>query len=806
MSSISRYTLSTLSDYDVFEYTPPIYRPTPIKQKIASPKILKRKIKVTNNRQKKMTKKRRSDFKVKSNVSRYLSTSDSEEDIREQKHLLNLAVKVVNHSKIGNDINELKKKLKICKPNTINPILQCDSPIKIVEEEDDELHLRLIALNSKQEMRNTVQKDTREITGDIGSVINHSNDTIDNKIEDTLNEENELRLLALKSTFRKKHEARKKRKENERPYSPTDIVLEGVDMKTLTNTIKHFDNDNGSNMEISPISSPRLLIRVSEDSVTNEIDMDLASEDSSNYSVIMREKSPPPLPPLPVPPPLPLTSYLNKFTTDVNDLGFFDNMSSSDAKLNLENVSCPSYHLPIAIKNDKLFVDNYLQRQNKNVYTKNIESNQTSRCDLFQNLMNNNNIDNDSSKDVIQTQGDEEEEALRTLLLSRLAANMKSSKNHDGKAIDNHVVDDKLSDENSLDALCLQMKTNEVSINNTSAPEIQLSLKRAVQRINERKKLAEEKAKRAFSVVIEDNGHGVAIDRGIIPNEKKANNMALEVKKSSIGIKTIIHTNNNISVTFAEDNNIVSNKENKCEELQMKNNTLTKKVNGLEKDQIKAEVKLPKRKLGITSDNIPLKKFKINEIVPKNNKQNATILPTIAEKTAKLSSPIAAKTQKMVIKPNVNSVSANRRITNVDDCIKPVAKLIIKLGKSDAESDTSFLSTDVDNSVGGPTELYQIKHTDSPSHIIYDSPASSPMVNSIGNEIPTHEVEFKNDVEHTKFENKLNQFLKTARTKIEPPIETYSPTRNEIKKKTVISPIKAPSNSPNSSVSKKNSL
>lgn len=92
--------------------------------------------------------------------------------------------------------------------------------------------------------------------------------------ESCLNEQ-ELRIIALKSAILKKAEARKQRKMNEtQPYSPTDdVVMETVILSKVSVIAK--PKDELDNMEISPAVSPT---NHADDSL-QPIDMDLESDD-----------------------------------------------------------------------------------------------------------------------------------------------------------------------------------------------------------------------------------------------------------------------------------------------------------------------------------------------------------------------------------------------------------------------------------------------------------------------------------------------------------------------------------------------
>lgn len=101
-------------------------------------------------------------------------------------------------------------------------------------------------------------------------------------VEDELHslEEQELRLMALKSAVLKKHEARKKRQaatqqQTARPYSPTDSVIAD---ESGERSIDCIDSDN-NNMDISPISSP-------DGNQCQPMDMELASSNESSKSPV----------------------------------------------------------------------------------------------------------------------------------------------------------------------------------------------------------------------------------------------------------------------------------------------------------------------------------------------------------------------------------------------------------------------------------------------------------------------------------------------------------------------------------------
>lgn len=119
---------------------------------------------------------------------------------------------------------------------------------------------------------------------------NNENELQEDEDEAISLEEQELRLIALKSAVLKKHEARKKKQmatiqveQVIRPYSPTDSVVLVPD-ETGDRSNDCIDSDN-NNMDISPISSP----------ISNQyqpMDMDLASSNENSKSPVFSYEKP----------------------------------------------------------------------------------------------------------------------------------------------------------------------------------------------------------------------------------------------------------------------------------------------------------------------------------------------------------------------------------------------------------------------------------------------------------------------------------------------------------------------------------
>uniref|UniRef100_A0A182UKV0 Zf-C3H1 domain-containing protein n=1 Tax=Anopheles melas TaxID=34690 RepID=A0A182UKV0_9DIPT len=190
------------------------------------------------------------------------------------------------------------------------------------EEEEEELKLRLLALSTKPVVREAGLSD---IISELQIPSPPPPPAIQLQTDPTADDQSaeELRLIALKTAILKKHATRCKRREldNEQPYSPSDdIVLSPVqempppydpsgvysdgrdsvelldddtdDVQIVEPQYDHIDlvdsDDNGNDMEISPLASPlggtdRAEQDMEEDS-QQPIDMELASSSENSRS------------------------------------------------------------------------------------------------------------------------------------------------------------------------------------------------------------------------------------------------------------------------------------------------------------------------------------------------------------------------------------------------------------------------------------------------------------------------------------------------------------------------------------------
>uniref|UniRef100_A0A1B0CRL6 C3H1-type domain-containing protein n=1 Tax=Lutzomyia longipalpis TaxID=7200 RepID=A0A1B0CRL6_LUTLO len=118
------------------------------------------------------------------------------------------------------------------------------------DEDEDVLKLRLEALQSKQEIKDVLPEVIATQTTPVEP------------------DEQELRLIALKSAVVNKHEARKKRRAQECPYSPTD------DLECLPVESPAVVKVDDCSMDISPLESPVIIL----DNSCVEVDMEISSD------------------------------------------------------------------------------------------------------------------------------------------------------------------------------------------------------------------------------------------------------------------------------------------------------------------------------------------------------------------------------------------------------------------------------------------------------------------------------------------------------------------------------------------------
>lgn len=246
-------------------------------------------------------------------------------------------------------------------------------------------------------------------------------DDADNCDEAISLEEQELRLIALKSAVLKKHEARKKRQLalSVRPYSPTDSLLTPLadDTADQNNSIDIVESDN-NNMDISPASSPN-------SNRCQPMDMELASSnDDSKSPVFFYGKSAF----------QPSEHYMNWMCMPPNAL------PNNPMCLEIETIP---FHGTIPLKQNQIIPNKFVEtpdrdfnlESQKNTSSENIEENEL-RAQLIANLKTTRNAEQsiteiklNSNKSIIEKNAEEEinnldesleADCLRSLLLSSI--------------------------------------------------------------------------------------------------------------------------------------------------------------------------------------------------------------------------------------------------------------------------------------------------------------------------------------------------------------------------------------------------
>lgn len=217
-----------------------------------------------------------------------VDSSDSERDFPLDRARLQAACSISSKQRKTDKENwdALKHKLKL----SMQMRKKSQEVVEIVgeepdDEDDDEevLQLRLQALKTKAELKET----------DVISLLEeHPIEPM--PASEKAAEEQELRMIALQSAFTKKHQIRLQKRQEERPYSPSDEIRllspvtdlpevvdvddEVVIIETKPETVEIADSSDEENrMEISPSESPNTV----EAPNVQPVDMELATSGES---------------------------------------------------------------------------------------------------------------------------------------------------------------------------------------------------------------------------------------------------------------------------------------------------------------------------------------------------------------------------------------------------------------------------------------------------------------------------------------------------------------------------------------------
>lgn len=224
-------------------------------------------------------------------VVRTKYSSESEDELLRNREELKMALNIIEPSNRTMNSSTLSHKLSAIQSNQLDKPTTKHRKRKTSRSPERQRRPRS---NENSSKRSKIDRDRSDSRTKISSPIivhdNNDDDIQDETIDEAISlEEQELRLIALKSAVLKKHEARKRKQlanqiveQIVRPYSPTDSVVLVAD-ETGDRSNDCIDSDN-NNMDISPISSPGNQYQ--------PMDMDLASSNENSKSPIFSYDKP----------------------------------------------------------------------------------------------------------------------------------------------------------------------------------------------------------------------------------------------------------------------------------------------------------------------------------------------------------------------------------------------------------------------------------------------------------------------------------------------------------------------------------
>lgn len=227
-------------------------------------------------------------------------SSDSENELLGKREKLKMALNIIAPSNKTNNSSTLSHKLTALRAlEDGKKSVTKHKKRKLSKSPDRNLSVRKRTRSKENaSKRPKIESDRRsqdKIASPIPVIQDNLNENEVQEDEDLISlEEQELRLIALKSAVLRKHEARKRKQQTiqlatqliehvGRPYSPTDSVVFVPD-ENGEKTNDCIDSDN-NNMDISPISSP-------DRNSCQPMDMDLASSNENSNSPIFSYEKP----------------------------------------------------------------------------------------------------------------------------------------------------------------------------------------------------------------------------------------------------------------------------------------------------------------------------------------------------------------------------------------------------------------------------------------------------------------------------------------------------------------------------------
>lgn len=658
--------------------------------------------------------------KTQPNRTRVSSDSSSDDEFELDRDKLQAALKR-NTSSIRS--STLKRKL-IGVSKTVEDFIKAKED---VGDEDISTSIEIMHLLNKINVEEIAPKIK-------ASVLEEEN-------ESCLNEQ-ELRIIALRSAILKKAEVRKKRKKiiETQPYSPTDdVVIENVIASKVCANAK--SKDEFDNMEISPAVSP------SNQESLQPIDMELESDEESQIiqiTNIQQEIMP---------------SILLSEPVDIS------NVASKDLQHNLpvpDEMSLSTTNVPEETNQTEFSFDSAQQRKQ---------------------------------------QEEEEEQALRASLLANLKTSKRKAPSNESQPIQNAAEDPVPLERPNTDASVEMEQLRKQVISSMqkrknlhrdllpnpfarkfsvqvprpiemTMPQITSNLKEALKRIKERDKqnVEAEVASNDQSAkvdsdpvhrivnVVSESGKEVQVDSNKSKRVKvdisELKNIAIKLNGVNVPPKTNINATSDPIVPTkkpCEPNNKVNDvlKNVTCNNSSVETKTKDATVPLVVSNKIET-APLEKNDTAIKALKAVAQKKVIAEPHASLNQKENQQLRKIGVSPKRNSEERLA----IVKKPKINNVKVSRVITTPVE--KPVKKIIIQLNNSDTESDDLGLGQE---NMENNFNYKSYSGVASPASYSFSplSPAN------VTDNKPSDTIPPTND----SFQRKLDEYLKTARTKVE---------------------------------------
>lgn len=663
----------------------------------------------------------RSSIKTKS----HQYSSDSEDELYRNREELKMALNLIEPSNKTTAKSTLSHKLSVIQSHTDGDNKKSGVKRKRHKNVDGIGTLREIVKRKRRYSKEYESKPRKNETAKINSnakLSSKSNKRLDNNdidiYDDAISlEEQELRLIALKSAVLKKHEARKKRllanQQSIRPYSPTDSVVMTEEVGEQSNDC--IDSDN-NNMDISPISSPG--------NQCQQVDMDLASSNEDSKSPVFCFEKP---------------STYQQYEAFVDWSAYAMPVPINTAFIDLEQANAFSIQHPFPLvyestekmqseeiaENKSIITSNDEQNENNKMVinsSTNIDNEEELRAQLIEQMRNQNSSNScsngaleplksdDNIKDTVELNkinefshvDSLEEDCLRSLLLSSKGRKVKELPKCQQNKLN---VDNKIKTTDHVD----NEKCDDL-------PKLTLNLREALKRLKNNRQLTNKATSENHELNTDNDKEQIVQNKSDLVNSCDAN----ETKKTAENL--LSDTNKNELCIEIDQPPAIENKNNELEN--MENDDANVKELTLDSNKIlENNEKLPTTPLKLSietnssekpsSTTTPVTKDDIstNKLLSVKTATNVNKLkPIVKQKTAPSKSQIAEKQEET--NAILTSVSKINNIMTLASTLKlealrkstaspivsawitkPVKKLIIRLNE-DSSSDNEDIVRD----------------------------------------------------------------------------------------------------------------